>query len=41
MLTRIIEKQVIESIKPQKASLIFGARRVGKTMLLTLTTKKK
>ncbi|HRO74551.1 MAG TPA: ATP-binding protein [Crocinitomicaceae bacterium] len=34
MITRIIEKQIIESVKPQKATLIFGARRVGKTMLL-------
>lgn len=34
MITRIIEKQIVESIKPQKATLIFGARRVGKTILL-------
>lgn len=40
MLTRIIEKQVIESIKPQKASLIFGARRVGKTILLNSILEK-
>lgn len=40
MLTRIIEKQVIESIKPQKATLIFGARRVGKTILLNNILEK-
>lgn len=34
MITRIIEKQIKSSIKPQKATLIFGARRVGKTILL-------
>jgi len=34
VITRIIEKQIVESIKPQKATLIFGARRVGKTILL-------
>lgn len=40
MITRIIEKQIIESLKPQKATLIFGARRVGKTVLLNNILEK-
>jgi len=34
MLQRIIENAVSEKLQPQKAVLIFGARRVGKTVLL-------
>ena len=34
MVTRTIEDKILQQIKPQKAVLIFGARRVGKTFLL-------
>lgn len=40
MLTRIIEEQILQKIQPQKAILIFGARRVGKTMLLESILEK-
>ena len=40
MVTRIIEEQILQHIKPQKAALIFGARRVGKTFLLHNILKK-
>lgn len=34
MIKRTIEDKVLDYLKPQKAVLIFGARRVGKTMLI-------
>lgn len=33
MIKRTIEKQVIQCIKPQRVVLIYGARRVGKTVM--------
>ena len=34
MISRVIEKQILQKLQPQRAVLIFGARRVGKTVLL-------
>ena len=34
MIVRLIEERIWQQIKPNKALLIFGARRVGKTILL-------
>ncbi|GHS94861.1 ATPase [Planctomycetales bacterium] len=33
-ITRLLEKRVSAYLRPQKAALLFGARRVGKTVLL-------
>lgn len=33
-IKRILKKQITDRIKPQKVMLIYGARRVGKTLLL-------
>ncbi|MDR0866916.1 MAG: ATP-binding protein [Planctomycetota bacterium] len=33
-ITRLLEKRVLAYLRPQKAALLFGARRVGKTVLL-------
>jgi predicted AAA+ superfamily ATPase len=33
-LTRAIENQFVEKLKPNKVTILFGARRVGKTMFL-------
>ena len=33
-VTRILESRISEMIEPNKAMLIFGARRVGKTVLM-------
>lgn len=33
-LTRIIEKQIVNNLKPNKVIVILGARRIGKTVLL-------
>lgn len=40
MITRLIERRIIDCIRPQKAILVFGARRVGKTILLNSILKK-
>jgi len=40
MIARTIEKQILRKIQPQKAVLVFGARRVGKTMLLNSILEK-
>lgn len=34
MLKRIIEEKIVQRLTPNKAVLLFGARRVGKTILL-------
>jgi len=34
MVSRMIENQILQKLQPQRAVLIFGARRVGKTVLL-------
>ena len=33
-IPRLLERKIIRSLKPQKAALIFGARRTGKTVLM-------
>jgi len=33
-ITRLLEHKIIKSLKPQKAALIFGARRTGKTVMM-------
>ncbi|MDR2585851.1 MAG: ATP-binding protein [Prevotellaceae bacterium] len=34
MVIRMIENEILQKLQPQRAVLIFGARRVGKTVLL-------
>jgi len=34
MISRMIENQILQKLQPQRAVLIFGTRRVGKTVLL-------
>lgn len=33
-IARELKKQITDRLKPQKVMLIYGARRVGKTLLL-------
>lgn len=40
MITRTIEEQVVQSIKQQYVVLLYGARRVGKTILTEIIEKK-
>lgn len=40
VIQRLLEDQIIKSIQPQKATLLFGARRVGKTVLLNNILRK-
>jgi len=39
-ITRILETRVQKSLRPNKAALLFGARRVGKTVLLRQIIEK-
>jgi len=39
-IPRLLERKIIRSLKPQKAALIFGARRTGKTVLMKLIIKQ-
>jgi|GEM_PF-5459696 hypothetical protein len=34
MITRELENLIISDIKPRKVIMLFGARRVGKTILM-------
>lgn len=40
MIDRIIENSILQKLQPQKGVLIFGARRVGKTVLLKKIIKQ-
>jgi uncharacterized protein len=33
-IPRLLEREIIKGLKPQKAALIFGARRTGKTVIM-------
>jgi predicted AAA+ superfamily ATPase len=35
MIARLLEKQVLQSLRPHKVVCLFGARRTGKTVLMT------
>ncbi|MCL2072435.1 MAG: ATP-binding protein [Marinilabiliaceae bacterium] len=39
MITRLLQKKIEEKITPEKVVLIFGARRVGKTVLMRQLVK--
>ncbi len=39
MIERIIQSRIEENLKPNKVNLVFGARRVGKTVLLKTIEK--
>ncbi|MDR1508001.1 MAG: AAA family ATPase, partial [Treponema sp.] len=39
-IQRILGKRILDRLKPGKAALIFGARRVGKTVLIRQLLKK-
>jgi predicted AAA+ superfamily ATPase len=39
-ISRILEPKIIKGLKPQKAALIFGARRTGKTVIMQHIIKK-
>jgi predicted AAA+ superfamily ATPase len=34
-IPRLLEREIIKGLKPQKAALLFGARRIGKTVIMT------
>ncbi|MDR2579505.1 MAG: ATP-binding protein [Fibromonadaceae bacterium] len=39
-IPRLLEQKIMESLKPQKAALIFGARRTGKTVIMRQIIKQ-
>lgn len=37
---RLLENQIIQSLQPQKAVIVYGARQTGKTTLVKSILKK-
>ena len=40
MITRNLQQKIIENLKPNKVVMIFGARRIGKTILMNQIAKQ-